>query len=54
MGKGKISFYSWIWYVKQLIPLTYESEFTNNDGRFCSIWKMWFGKILWNKTFKIV
>ena len=51
--EGKTGYFSWIWYLKQLLPLTYESEYYGEDGKYCSIWKMWFGKILWCKQFKI-
>jgi len=44
---------SMLWYLKQLIPFTYESEYKIEGEKFCSVWKMWFGKILWNKTFKV-
>ncbi|MBA7675500.1 hypothetical protein ES703_83736 [subsurface metagenome] len=42
-----------LWYLKQLFPLTYESEYKIKGVKFCSVWKMWFGRILWNKTFKV-
>lgn len=32
------------WYFKQLLPLTYVSEFTENEIRKVCVWKMWLGR----------
>lgn len=32
------------WYLKQLLPLTYMSEYKQNDKRRLCIWKMWMGR----------
>lgn len=34
-----------IWYLKQLLPLTYWSFYTENNIKVMSIWKMWLGKV---------
>jgi len=34
-----------IWYLKQLLPLKYESLYRDSDGRHYSEWRMWFGKV---------
>lgn len=34
-----------IWYIKQLLPLTYRTEYKTEDGqRWYTVWNMWFGK----------
>lgn len=33
-----------IWSVKQLLPLKYETNYSNNEGKFNCVWRMWFGK----------
>lgn len=33
-----------MYYIKQLLPFTYISEFGDNDGKHLCVWKMWFGK----------
>lgn len=34
-----------VWYVKQLVPLTYRTHYGDQDGvrHFC-VWKMWLGR----------
>ena len=41
------------WYLKQILPLTYVSEYINNDKKFVTIWKMWFGRCFNIRTFEI-
>jgi hypothetical protein len=33
-----------IWYLKQLLPLTYRSKYTEDGKAYFTVWKMWFGK----------
>lgn len=33
-----------IWYIKQLFPLTYISNYRENGSDKLTIWKMWFGR----------
>jgi len=33
-----------IWYLKQLLPLTYVTTFTENGRRRLCIWRMWWGR----------
>ena len=43
------------WYLKQLVPMTYITQYFNaRHEKTCSVWKMWFGKVLWNYTFEVV
>jgi hypothetical protein len=32
------------WYLKQLLPLMYVSEYTYNNERELCLWRMWFGR----------
>ena len=32
------------WYLKQLLPLKYDTTFTENGVRRLSIWRMWLGR----------
>ena len=32
------------WYLKQLLPLTYVTKFTENDKRRLCVWRMWLGR----------
>lgn len=33
-----------IWYLKQLLPLRYESVYLEGGKRMLCIWRMWFGR----------
>lgn len=34
-----------IWYLKQLLPLSYRSTYTDGEGnKHFATWNMWFGK----------
>lgn len=33
-----------IWYLKQLLPLTYRSRYKEGDKNYFHVWNMWFGK----------
>lgn len=41
------------YYLKQLIPLTYTSEYTDDEGDKVCIWKMWLGRSYNIKHYKI-
>jgi len=32
-----------LWYLKQLIPLSYWTTYTQNGNRIIVFWRMWFG-----------
>ena len=32
------------WYLKQLLPLTYRTEFAEGGKRKVAVWNMWFGR----------
>lgn len=43
-----------IWHVKQLFPLLYYSEYKDTKGvKYVSIWRQWFGKVLFVKKYKV-
>lgn len=42
-----------IWYLKQLMPLTYISVYTSNRQKQISTWKMWFGKVYKHSNYVI-
>jgi hypothetical protein len=33
-----------IWHIKQLLPLTYRTEYIENGERHFTVWRMWFGR----------
>jgi hypothetical protein len=33
-----------IWYLKQLLPLSYWTTYLRNGKKYFVIWRMWFGK----------
>jgi len=33
-----------IWYLKQLLPLTYRTKYGENEETHFVVWKMWFGR----------
>ncbi len=33
-----------LWRLKQMLPLTYVSEYTEGGNRQVCVWKMWFGR----------
>ena len=34
------------WYLKQLLPLFYQSRYELHDGTKCfAVWRMWFGRV---------
>jgi len=34
---------SFIWYLKQLLPFRYISVYKENNDRYLTTWRMWFG-----------
>ena len=42
-----------VWYLKQLLPLTYISEYKAEGRNRLSIWKMWFGKVYQHRKYNI-
>lgn len=49
-----------IWHLKQLLPLTYVSEYEELDdddnslGHFVTVWRMWFGRCFAVRTWQVV
>lgn len=42
------------WYLRQLLPLVYVSEYGDLAGnRYVSIWRMWFGKVFGHRQWKV-
>lgn len=33
-----------MWYLKQLLPLTYRSKYKKGDKKVFCVWNMWLGK----------
>lgn len=33
-----------LWYLKQLLPLTYRARYTDAKGKHFVVWKMWLGR----------
>lgn len=47
-------FFNKVWYyIKQLFPCLYISTYKINDVELLSIWRQWFGKILWAEVFEL-
>lgn len=44
------------WYLKQLFPFTYVSEFKSSNGKtYVTVWRQWFGRTVFRqRTFEIV
>lgn len=42
-----------IWYVKQLLPLRYVSEYIEGGEARVSVWRMWFGRCFDVKTWRV-
>lgn len=41
------------WYFKQLLPLRYESTYTEAGHRWLTIWRMWFGRCYNVRNYKL-
>lgn len=33
-----------VWCIKQLLPLTYRSHYTEDGKKYFEVWRMWFGR----------
>ncbi len=46
MNKENLKFYTERvkWCLKQLLPLTYVTEYTTDGRRVVTVWRMWFGR----------
>ncbi len=33
-----------VWYLKQLLPLTYVSTYGQDGDRWVTVWRQWFGR----------
>ena len=42
-----------IYYIKQLFPCIYISTYSIDDTEFLSIWRQWFGCVLWSETYEL-
>lgn len=43
-----------VWYLKQLLPLTYWTIWSDDEGgTYFHIWKMWFGRVYNDVSFLI-
>jgi hypothetical protein len=42
-----------IWFVKQLLPLAYWTEYEQDGKKYFHIWRMWFGKCFNQSKFQI-
>lgn len=43
-----------VWAAKQMLPLTYVSEYSTNGQKYISVFKMWFGKCFSVRTWAIM
>jgi len=41
-----------IWYLKQLLPLKYKTEYIEGGQRYFEEWRMWFGRCFNIKRFR--
>jgi len=42
-----------VWYLKQLLPLTYRSKYKEKGVKYFCVWSMWFGKSYNIDTFEV-
>lgn len=42
------------WYFKQLLPLTYVTEYKEDGVPYVSVWKMWIGRCYKHRKYQIV
>jgi len=42
-----------IWYLKQLLPLRYETTYGENGNRYFEIWRMWFGRCFNQRRYRL-
>lgn len=43
-----------MWYLKQLLPLTYRSKYKKGDKKIFCVWNMWLGKCFNIEEYEIV
>lgn len=43
-----------MWYLRQLLPLTYRSHYTHDGIKMFSVWNMWMGKVYNHDSMAIV
>lgn len=43
-----------MWYLKQLLPLTYRSKYKEGEKDRFTVWNMWFGKCYNVESYEIV
>ena len=43
-----------MWYLKQLLPLTYRSVYEKAGKKYFAVWNMWFGRVFNNDEYEIV
>jgi hypothetical protein len=41
------------WYLKQLFPLKYDTEYSENGKNYVTIWKMWLGRCFSIKKYEL-
>ena len=41
------------WYLKQLFPLKYDTEYSENGKSYVTIWKMWLGRCFAIKKYEL-
>jgi hypothetical protein len=41
------------WYIRQLLPLMYFTEYEASGQRKISVWRQWFGRVLWHKSYTV-
>lgn len=43
-----------LWFLKQLLPLTYRSVYSKGGKKYFAVWNMWFGHVFNNDEYEIV
>jgi len=43
-----------LWYLKQLFPLKYHTEYGKNGKWYVTVWRMWFGRCFKIQKWEIV
>lgn len=44
---------SLFWYLRQLLPLRYETTYQIKDQRWLYVWRMWFGHTFAKREFRL-
>jgi len=42
-----------VWYLKQLLPLKYDTEYGQDGKSYVSVWRMWFGRCFAVKKYEL-